>query len=57
MDVKDVKLPPVVWDWKSSAERWRWSICQPAEKGMPILVEVEKDGESDEVPEVRDPSS
>lgn len=49
-DAKNVEVPPVVWDWKSSAERWRWSIYGVAEVRTPMMtVEVEENGSFDEV--------
>lgn len=48
-DAKNVDMPPVVWDWKSSAERWRWSIYGVAEVGTPMMVEVVDNGSFDEV--------
>lgn len=47
-DFKKVDLPPVVWDWKSSAERWRWSIYGIAETLSPLTVEVEENESFDD---------
>lgn len=34
-------LPSIVWDWKSSAERWRWTLYEIAEAKSAMTVEIE----------------
>lgn len=43
VEVEDRAVPSIVWDWKSTAERWRWAVydIQMGRKG--IVVEVDEE--------------
>lgn len=44
--VEDRVVPSIVWDWKSTAERWRWAVydIQMGREGIEVEVEGEAKG-------------
>ena len=46
VEVEDRAVPSIVWDWKSTAERWRWAVydIQMGQEGIVVEVEEEANG-------------
>lgn len=41
--LEDKMMPSIVWDWRSTAERWRWAIYEMHMGKVALVVEVEGD--------------